>query len=185
MNERIRTKEIRLVGDKGEQLGVMPVEQALDMAKKRGYDLVEVAPTATPPVCRILDYGRYKYQQEKKERDIRKSQKVSELREIRMRPKIGEHDFQAKVRSVKKLLGEGDKVKLAIIFRGREITHSDLGWVLLKKVVESVKGEASIEKQPTMEGYRMFIILAPLTAQQIKAKEEANKEEVKEGVKSS
>jgi len=178
-------KEVRLVGEKGEQLGIMPVEQALDAARRHGVDLVEVAPTAVPPVCRILDYGKYKYQQEKKEREIKKGQKISVLREIRMRPKIGEHDFQAKVRSVKKLLGEGNKVKLTILFRGREITHADLGWNLLKKVVELVKGEASIEKQPTMEGYRMYIVLTPLTAQQIKAKEEAAREEVKEGVKSS
>jgi translation initiation factor IF-3 len=163
----------------------MPVEQALEVARRYGVDLVEVAPTAVPPVCRILDYGKYKYQQEKKEREIKKGQKVSVLREIRMRPKIGQHDFQAKVRSVKKLLGEGNKVKLTILFRGREITHADLGWNLLKKVVELVKGEASIEKQPTMEGYRMYIVLTPLTAQQIKTKEEAARVEIKEGVKSS
>lgn len=163
----------------------MPVEQALDIARKHGADLVEVAPTAAPPVCRILDYGKYKYQQDKKEREIKKGQKVSVVREIRLRPKIGGHDFEAKARSVKKLLGEGNKVKVVILFRGREITHPDLGWKVLKKMVDSVKGLASIEKQPTMEGQRMFIVLIPLAGQQAKAKEEDAKEEVKEGVKES
>lgn len=189
VNERIRAKEVRLVGEKGEQLGIMPVEQALEMARKHGVDLVEVAPTAVPPVCRILDYGKYKYQQDKKEREIKKGQKLSVLREIRLRPKIGEHDFEAKARSVKKLLGEGNKVKLAILFRGREITHPDLGWKVLKKMVDSVKGIAAIEKQPAMEGQRMFIVLTPLpSAQQAKVKEEVTKEakvEVKEGVEES
>ncbi len=155
------------------------------MARKQHLDLVEVAPTAAPPVCRILDYGKYKYQQEKKEREIKKGQKISVLREIRLRPKIGEHDFDAKARSVIKLLAEGNKVKVAILFRGREITHPDLGWNVLKKMVDAVKGTAGIEKQPTMEGQRMFIILIPLSAQQAKAKEEASKEPVKEGVKES
>jgi translation initiation factor IF-3 len=154
------------VGDKGEQLGVMPLYQALDLAKKKSFDLVEVAPTAVPPVCRMLDYGKFKYEQAKKEREMRKSQKVSILREIRLRPKIGEHDFEAKTRSVKKLLQDGDKVKITIMFRGREITHADLGWRLLEKMMESLKGTVSIEKQPMMEGSRMFMILAPLPGKQ-------------------
>jgi translation initiation factor IF-3 len=157
------------VGDKGEQLGVMPLYQALDLARKKSFDLVEVAPTAVPPVCRMMDYGKFKYEQAKKEREMRKSQKISILREIRLRPKIGEHDFEAKTRSVKKLLQDGDKVKITIMFRGREITHADLGWKLLEKMMESLKGTVSIEKQPMMEGSRMFMILTPLTAQQPKA----------------
>ena len=165
------------MGEKGEQLGIMPLSQALETAKKQGYDLVEVAPTAVPPVCRLLDYGKYKYEQAKKERDMKKSQKVSLLKEVRMRPKIGEHDFEAKTRSAKKLLAGGDKVKVTILFRGREITHSELGWNLLKKMVGSLKGTANIERQPSMEGQRMFIILAPMASQQTKVKE---KEEVKE-----
>jgi translation initiation factor IF-3 len=157
------------VGDKGEQLGVMPLYQALDLARKKSFDLVEVAPTAVPPVCRMMDYGKFKYEQAKKEREMRKSQKISILREIRLRPKIGEHDFEAKTRSVKKLLQDGDKVKITIMFRGREITHADLGWKLLEKMMESLKGTVSIEKQPMMEGSRMFMILTPLAAQQGKA----------------
>jgi translation initiation factor IF-3 len=158
-----------LVGDKGEQLGVMPLYQALDLAKKKSFDLVEVAPTAVPPVCRMMDYGKFKYEQAKKEREMRKTQKISILREIRLRPKIGDHDFEAKTRSVKKLLQDGDKVKITIMFRGREITHADLGWRLLEKMMESLKGTVSIEKQPMMEGSRMFMILTPLSGQQAKS----------------
>jgi translation initiation factor IF-3 len=147
----------------------MPLHQALDLAKKKNFDLVEVAPTAVPPVCRLMDYGKFKYEQAKKEKEMRKSQKTSILREIRLRPKIGEHDFDAKTRSVKKLLQDGDKVKITIMFRGREITHADLGWKLLEKMMESLKGTVSIEKQPMMEGSRMFMILSPLASQQVKA----------------
>jgi translation initiation factor IF-3 len=147
----------------------MPMYQALDLARKKSFDLVEVAPTAVPPVCRMMDYGKFKYEQAKKEREMRKSQKISILREIRLRPKIGEHDFEAKTRSVKKLLQDGDKVKITIMFRGREITHADLGWRLLEKMMESLKGTVSIEKQPMMEGSRMFMILTPLPSQQVKS----------------
>ena len=146
----------------------MALYQALDLAKKKGFDLVEVAPTAVPPVCRLLDYGKFKYEQAKKEREMRKTQKISIVREIRLRPKIGDHDFEAKTRSVQKLLHDGDKVKITIMFRGREITHANLGWRLLEKMMEVLKGTVAIEKQPMMEGSRMFMILAPLPAQQAK-----------------
>ncbi len=158
-----------MVGEKGEQLGVMPLYQALEMAKKKSYDLVEVAPTSVPPVCRLMDYGKFKYEQAKKEREMKKGQKTSILREIRLRPKIGEHDFDAKTRSVKKLLQDGDKVKITIMFRGREITHAQLGYKLLEKMMENVKGTVTIERQPMMEGSRMFMILNPLSTQQAKA----------------
>jgi translation initiation factor IF-3 len=144
----------------------MPLFQALDLTRKKGFDLVEVAPTAVPPVCRMMDYGKFKYEQSKKEREMRKTQKVSILREIRLRPKIGDHDFEAKTRSVKKLLQDGDKVKITIMFRGREITHAQLGWRLLEKMMEALKGLVSIERQPMMEGSRMFMILTPLSASQ-------------------
>jgi translation initiation factor IF-3 len=146
----------------------MALHLALDLAKKKSFDLVEVAPTAVPPVCRMMDYGKFKYEQAKKEREMRKSQKTSVLREIRLRPKIGDHDFEAKTRSVKKLLQDGDKVKITIMFRGREISHADLGWKLLEKMMEALKGTVSIEKQPMMEGSRMFMILTPLASQQSK-----------------
>lgn len=172
VNEWIRAREVRLVGEKGEQLGIMPLVEAREVASKRNFDLVEVSPTAVPPVCRLLDYGKYKYEQAKKERDIKRNQKIALLREVRFRPKIGVHDFEAKMRSAKKLLGGGDKVKLTVMFRGREITHPDIGWSLLQKLVESLKEVASIEKQPSMEGKRMIMILAPVVVQQTKVKEE-------------
>ena len=172
VNQGIRAREVRLVGEKGEQLGIMPLPQALEIARKRNFDLVEVAATAVPPVCRLLDYGKYKYEQAKKEREIRRSQKVSLLREVRFRPKIGEHDFEAKIRLAKKLLGGGDKVKATVMFRGREITHPDIGWRILQKLVESLKGVAYIEKQPSMEGRRMIMVLSPVVNQQTTAKEE-------------
>lgn len=144
--------------------------QALDLAKKKGFDLVEVAPTAVPPVCRLLDYGKFKYEQAKKEREMRKTQKISVVREIRLRPKIGDHDFEAKTRSVQKLLHDGDKVKITIMFRGRELSHANLGWKLLERMMEVLKGTVAIEKQPMMEGSRMFMILAPLQVQVQQAK---------------
>ena len=170
VNQMIRAKEVRLVGEKGEQLGIMPLSQAQEIARKRDLDLVEVAPTAVPPVCRLLDYGKYKYQQAKKEQEIRKSQKVSLLREIRLRPKIGDHDFEAKARTARKLLADGDKVKVTVLFRGREITHPELGWKLLQRMTETLSESATIERQPVLEGKRMDIILTPNMAK-AKAKE--------------
>ena len=173
----IRTKEVRLVGEKGEQLGVMPLYQAREVAQKHNLDLVEVARTATPPVCRLMDYGRYKYLQTKRDREARKSQKLSMLREVRLRPKIGEHDFNSKARKAKSLLEDGDKVKVTIMFRGRENTHPELGLKLLDKMWEFLKDISSVEKQPTREGARLHIILTPLASQRAKAKEEIDKEQ--------
>lgn len=149
---------------KGEQLGIMPLAQALEAARKQSLDLVEVAPTSVPPVCRILDYGKFKYEQAKKEHQARKSQKTLLLREIRLRPKIGIHDFEAKARTAKKLLAGGAKVKVTLMFRGREITHPDLGWKVLQRMVESLSEVASLERQPLMEGRRMDIILSPASS---------------------
>ncbi|MCL2149604.1 MAG: translation initiation factor IF-3 [Dehalococcoidia bacterium] len=157
----IRGKEVRLVGEKGEQLGVMPLYQAREVAERFSLDLVEVAPTAVPPVCRLMDYGKFKYTQTKKEREARKGQKMSLLREIRLRPKIGEHDFDAKARTARKLLGEGDKVKVTIMFRGRENTHPELGLKLIERMKETMKDISVLEKEPTREGARLHVILAP------------------------
>ncbi len=176
VNEEIRAREVRLVGNKGEQLGIMPTTQALEIAKKNDLDLVEVAPIAVPPVCRLLVYGKFKYEQTKKERELRKSQKVSLLREVRLRPKIGNHDFEAKARSVRKLLDEGDKVKVTIMFRGREITHPEIGLRLLQRMVESQKETATIDRQPSMEGRRMNLFLSPLADQKTTVKEGTKKE---------
>ena len=177
VNETIRAREVRLVGDKGEQLGVMPLYQAREVAQKHNLDLVEVARTATPPVCRLMDYGRYKYLQTKKDREARKGQKLSLLREVRLRPKIGEHDFNAKARKARSLLEDGDKVKVTIMFRGRENTHPELGLKLLDKMWENLKDLSSVEKQPTREGARLHIILTPLASQKNKSQEKIEKEE--------
>ena len=156
-------------------MGIMPVDQAREVARKNNLDLVEVAASASPPVCRLLDYGKYKYEQTKKEREARKSQKISLLREIRLRPKIGDHDFEAKARKAHRFLDSGHKVKVTIMFRGREITHPDIGYGLLKRMMESLEGLADIDKQPSMEGRRMNMILSPVAAQKAKVKEEAKK----------
>lgn len=150
----------------------MPLTQALEIARKHNLDLVEVAPSAVPPVCRLLDYGKYKYKQAKKERELKKSQKVSVLREVRLRPKISNHDFEAKVRLVKKLLDGGDKVKVTVMFRGREITHPEIGWKLLLRMSELLKELASVEKQPLMDEKRMFIILSPAVIPKTKVRED-------------
>jgi len=173
VNQGILAREIRLVGEKGEQLGVMPVLQAREMARKQNLDLVEVAPTAVPPVCRLLDYGKYRYEQAKKEREQRKGQKVSLLREVRLRPKIGIHDFESKARIAKKLLDGGDRVKVTVRFRGREITHPEIGWRLIQKMTELLQGVAAIARQPVIEERNMNVILLPLTDQQVKAKSKA------------
>jgi len=165
------------VGEKGEQLGIMPLVQALETARKHNLDLVEVAATASPPVCRLLDYGKYKYEQTKKERGLRRSQRVSLLREVRIRPKIGEHDFEAKIRAVRRLLDGGDKVKVTVRFRGREVTHPELGLKLLRRAAESLKEIALIDRQPSMLNKWMSIILSPVAVQKAKTKSE---EEVKE-----
>lgn len=154
------------------------MDKAREVAGSQNLDLVEVAASAVPPVCRLLDYGKFKYEQAKKEREARKSQKVAALREVRLRPKIGSHDFEAKSRLAGKLLGEGDKVRVVVLFRGREITHPDIGWRLLQRMAESLKNEASVEGQPLMAGRRMFVILTPTAS--AKAKKAKEKEEVKE-----
>jgi len=168
VNEMIRVGEVRLVGEKGEQLGIMPTAQAREIARKRNLDLVEVAATSVPPVCRLLDYGKFKYEQAKKEREARKSQKVALLREVRLRPRIDNHDFEAKTRLVRKLLDGGDKVKVSVMFRGREITHPEIGWRLLQRMTESLKEAASLERQPSMDGARMVMILSPVAGQKTK-----------------
>ena len=170
INEEIRAREVRLVGEEGEQLGTMPLYQAREVAKTRGLDLVEVAPTAVPPVCRLLDYGRFKYEQAKKERSARKTQKLVLLREIRLRPKIGEHDFEAKANTAKKLLAGGDKVKVTVMFRGREITHPELGWKLLQRMSDTLKEVSAIDSRPMMEDRRMNVVLSPLATTKPKPK---------------
>jgi len=153
---------IRGDGDDGGSL-VLPLFQALELAEQEGLDLVEVAPTQSPPVCRLLDYGRFKFVQSKKAKEARKSRPRTALREVRMRPRIGDHDIEAKTRRVRDLLGEGSKVKVSVFFRGREITHPELAVGLLRRVAEAVASEAKLERAPQMEARSLSIILAPAT----------------------
>ncbi len=151
-----------IIDDEGHKLGVTPIAQALEMARERGLDLVEVAPNANPPVCRVLDYGKFKYEQAKKEREAHKHQKQVALREVRFKPKIGTHDVDFKTKVVKKLLEGGDKVKVSVMFRGREITHPEIGRELLLRISGNLKDSAIVERQPSMEGRFMNMYLAPV-----------------------
>ncbi len=161
VNQEIRAREVRVIGETGVQLGVFPLERALQIARERGFDLVEVAPTSVPPVCRLLDYGKYKYELTKKERKARKSQKGAVLKEIRIRPRVKEHDLETKIRVARKLLEEGDKVKVHVFFRGREVTHPEMGLKLLQKVADSLKDIAVLDGTPSSEERFMSIVLSP------------------------
>ncbi len=157
----IRVPQVRVIDAEGNQLGVMATRDALAAAENVGLDLVEVAPTANPPVCRIMDYGKFKYQSSKKAKEAKKKQSVISIKEMKLRGKTGEHDFQFKLRNIKRFLNEGDKVKVTIIFRGREITHTELGMGMLKRVAEELRDTAVIESAPRLEGRNMSMILAP------------------------
>jgi translation initiation factor IF-3 len=160
INEEIRAREIRVVSTTGEQLGIMAARDALRIAQEKELDLVEVAPNAKPPVCRIMDYGKYRYEQSKREREARKKQRVIEIKEIRMTPKIESHDLQVKIKAAQKFLKDGDKVKAIIRFRGREIVHADMGKELLMQLFASVKEHAVLEREPKIEGKNMIMIIA-------------------------
>ncbi|HEY8343600.1 MAG TPA: translation initiation factor IF-3 [Bacillota bacterium] len=161
INEEIRAREVRVVSADGEQLGILPVKEALRLAQEKELDLVEVAPTAKPPVCKIMDYGKYRYEQSKREREARKKQKVVEIKEVRLTPKIENHDLQVKIKSTIKFLSVGNKVKASVKFRGREIVHADLGKNLLLQLYEAVKEYANLEREPKIEGKQMIMILNP------------------------
>lgn len=160
VNEQIRVREIRLIDDEGEQKGIVPTVEALRMARDLDLDLVEVSPNANPPVCKILDFGKYKFEQEKKLRDSKKNQKVLKLKEIRMQPKIGSGDLDTKAKHVQEFLNEGDKVKVTIRFRGRELAHTELGYDVLQEVLKRLTSAYVIEKQPAMDGKFMSMTLA-------------------------
>lgn len=152
INNRIRVREVRVVGEAGEQLGVLTTPDALKRAEEAGLDLVEVAPTAVPPVCRIMDYSKYKYEQEKREKEARKKQKVVHLKEIRLSPKIGEHDYQFKMRNLEDFLKRGDKVKVTMMFKGREMAHVDLGRKILDRLASEISQVGEIEEPARQEG---------------------------------
>ncbi|SUA97068.1 translation initiation factor IF-3 [Paenibacillus thiaminolyticus] len=161
VNEEIRAKEVRLVGPEGEQIGIKPYREALQMAYDANMDLVNVAPQAKPPVCRIMDYGKFRYEQQKKEKEARKNQKTVDIKEVWFRANIDEHDFQTKLRNVLKFLREGDKVKCSVRFRGREIAHAAIGKKVLDRVLVEANELCIVERVPKLEGRSMIMILAP------------------------
>jgi len=161
VNDQIRIRTVRVIDDEGTQLGVMPTEDALNMARTKGLDLIEVSPTAVPPVCRIGDYGRLKYEQSKKDKDARKKQKNWELREVKLRPKIDVHDYEVKAKMAERLILDGGKVKVTIMFRGREITYTAFGKRLLDRISVDLQNVATVERDAKLEGRNMFLILAP------------------------
>ncbi|WP_099912306.1 translation initiation factor IF-3 [Puniceibacterium antarcticum] len=163
INDRIRSNEIRLIGADGENVGVVTPARAMEMAEEAGLDLVEISPNAAPPVCKIMDFGKFKYEQQKREAEARKKQKIIEVKEIKFRPNTDIHDYEVKMRSVFKFLENGDKCKITLRFRGREMAHQNLGRELLERVAEDVKEVGKIENMPKMEGRQMIMMIGPVS----------------------
>jgi translation initiation factor IF-3 len=161
INEEIRVREVHLIAADGDNLGNVPIADALAKAQEAGLDLVEISPNATPPVCKLLDFGKYKYQEQKKQAEARKKQKVVEVKEIKFRPMIDDHDYDVKMRSMKRFFEEGDKVKVTLRFRGREMAHQELGVKLLDRVKDDTGKIAKVESEPRVEGRQMVMVLAP------------------------
>ncbi|HXB98052.1 MAG TPA: translation initiation factor IF-3 [bacterium] len=161
INDRIRVREVRLIGASGEQVGIVPTFKAMDAAREQGLDLVEVSPDARPPVCKILDYGKYKYEHEKREKEARKKQHIVVVKEIKIRPKIGEHDLDVKLKHVREFFEEGDRVRLVITFRGREMAHQELGRTILAKALDNLADVCLVEQSPKFEGNNLGCLLAP------------------------
>jgi translation initiation factor IF-3 len=160
-NRRIKAREVRVIGPESEQLGVLPIDQALARAQELGMDLVEVSPTAKPPVCKIMDYGRFKYLEKKKQNEAKKKQVVVQLKEVKLRPRTEEHDYDTKLKKVREFLAESNKARITVMFRGREMSHRELGQKVLQRVIEDLRDVAVIEAAPRQEGRQMFMILAP------------------------
>ena len=161
VNHRIRVPEVLVIGADGSKLGVLQTHEALRMAQEQGLDLVEINPKADPPVCKILDFGKYKYQTQKKAAEARKHQKIVEIKEIKMRPSIDDHDYDVKMRAIRRFFEEGDKVKVTLRFRGRELAHQELGWQVLQRVKADTEPISKVESEPRMEGRQMVMVLAP------------------------
>ncbi|HUM05194.1 MAG TPA: translation initiation factor IF-3 [Terriglobales bacterium] len=161
MNERIRAREVRVIGDEGQQIGIMPPFEALKMAREKNLDLVEISPTAQPPVCRIMDYGKFLYQQEKREREAKKHQKTITVKEVKFRINVDDHDYETKKNHVIRFLEEGDKVKATIFFRGREMTRQSFGREILERLIKDVEHKGMVEFRPRQEGNTLHLILAP------------------------
>lgn len=162
VNDRIRAPEIRLIGAEGENLGVVTPQKALALAEDAQLDLVEISPNATPPVCKIMDFGKFKYEQQKRESEARKKQKIIEVKEVKFRPNTDTHDYDVKMRNVVRFLENGDKVKVTLRFRGREMAHQNLGRDLLERVAEDIKEIGKVENMPKMEGRQMVMMIGPL-----------------------
>lgn len=159
-NRQIKISPVRVVDEEGNQLGVIPTSEALRLAQDRGMDLVEVQPNSRPPVCKIIDFGKWKYDQKKKLNEAKKKQKKVELKEIKFRPKTDQHDFEVKTKRIDKFLEDGNRVKVTIMFRGREMIHTDLGFKMMQRVVDDLEGKANIDSQPKMEGRNMHMVLS-------------------------
>ena len=165
INEDIRDKEVRLIDEDGGQLGVVPIEEAQRISAEKGLDLVKIAPKAEPPVCRIMDYGKFRFEQTKKEKEARKNQRVVDIKEIRLSAKIDVHDFEVKAKAAQKFLKNGDKVKISVRFRGREMAHTSIGLTILNRFAEACAEVSTVEKEPKLEGRQMLMFLAPLKNQ--------------------
>ena len=176
INEEIRDREVRVIDSDGTQLGVMPIAEAMRLADEKNTDLVKIAPQAKPPVCKIMDYGKYRFEQAKREKEAKKNQRVMEVKEIRMSPSIGENDLQTKLKAALKFLADGDRVKVSIRFRGREMAHTNLGEQILRDFADKCSELANLDKQPKLEGRNMSMFLSPKSAQAVKkAQKEAAK----------
>lgn len=163
INREIRVREVRVISDAGEQLGILPILDAIKAAEERGLDLVEVAPQAEPPVCKIMDFGKYKYEQAKKLHESKKHQKTVQIKEVKMRPGTDVHDYNFKLNNARRFLDDGNKVKVTVVFRGREMAHTDLGNALLQRVVKDIAESGNIEQMPKQEGRALIMIIAPKT----------------------
>ena len=161
INDRINAKSVRVISEKGEMVGVLETREAIKMAFDQGLDLVQVSPNASPPVCKIIDYGKYKYQLQKKQAEAKKKQKTFEVKEVKLRPGIEDHDYEVKLKSIQRFLSEGDKVKITLRFKGREMAYHQRGMDVLKKLESEIASLAKIEQIPTLEGKQMIMVVAP------------------------
>ena len=175
INDEIRIREVRVTDANGEQLGIMPTREALRLAEEKHLDLVEVAPKARPPVCRIMDFGKYRYEQQKREKEVRKKQKIITIKEVKLRPNIEQHDFEVKLKSAQRFIEEGNKVKVTIMFRGRELSHPELGGEVLTKLAKALEEVVTVERAAKLEGKNMTMILSPKAQKAQKTKKQSTK----------
>lgn len=161
-NEQIRAREVRVIGAEGEQIGILSRMEAMALAREAGMDLVEVAATADPPVCRIMDFGKFRYEQQQKKKEAKRNQSVVQIKEIKVRPKTDDHDYETKLRHIRRFLGDGDRCRVTVFFRGREIVHKDRGQAILERVIEDTRDVGRLEQEPSAEGRTLQMLLVPL-----------------------